>query len=129
MVGSNPASSPFEPNLKLEKREEEDMVNVNLFKQIVGSLSYVCNSMPDIDFSVSLVSKYMDEHKVSYMKAARRILRYQKRSINYAIMFPRDSESKEAMSNCYSDVDWCGDKEDRRSTTGYFFQVFGVSIS
>ncbi|CAI8612138.1 unnamed protein product [Vicia faba] len=27
------------------------------------------------------------------------------------------------------DIDWCGDKEDRRSTTDYFFQVFGGPIS
>ena len=33
------------------------------------------------------------------------------------------------MVTCYSDADWCGDKEDQRSATGYFFQVFGASIS
>jgi len=30
---------------------------------------------------------------------------------------------------CYSDLDWCGDKSDKRSTTGYFFKVFGAPIS
>lgn len=33
------------------------------------------------------------------------------------------------MINFYSDADWCADKEDRRSTTGYLFQVFGTLIS
>ena len=63
------------------------------------------------------------------MKAARRIMRYLIESTNYGILFRRDSESKEAMVTCYSDADWCGDKEDRRSTTGCFFQVFGAPIS
>ena len=62
------------------------------------------------------------------MKAARRILRYLKGSINYGILFRRDSEDKEAIVNYFSDVDWCGDKEDRRTTIEYFFQVFGASI-
>lgn len=46
----------------------------------------------------------MDEPKVSHMNTIRRILRYLKGSINYGIMFPRDSGSQEVMINCYSDV-------------------------
>ncbi|XP_050900603.1 secreted RxLR effector protein 161-like [Lathyrus oleraceus] len=71
----------------------------------------------------------MSEPMVSHMKAARRILRYLKGSINYGILFRRDSGSKKYMVTCYSDADWCGDKKDRRGTTGYFFQVFGTPIS
>ncbi|XP_058784529.1 secreted RxLR effector protein 161-like [Vicia villosa] len=63
------------------------------------------------------------------MKAATRILRYLKGSIDYEILFRRDSEGGEATVSCISDVGWCGDKGDRRSTNGYFFQVLGASIS
>src|ERR1051325_6785695 len=129
MDDSNPASSPFEPNVKLEKNGEEEKIDVTLFKQIVGSLRYLCNSRPDIGFGVGLVSRYMSEPTVSHMKAARKILRYLKGSINCGILFRRNSEDKEAIVNYFSDADWCGDKEDRRSTTGYFFQVFGSPIS
>lgn len=48
MDQSNPASSLVETNLKLEKHGKEDIVNEILFKQIVGSQRYVCNSRPDI---------------------------------------------------------------------------------
>ncbi|XP_058746893.1 secreted RxLR effector protein 161-like [Vicia villosa] len=125
----NPASSLIEPNVKLEKHGEEDKVNATLFKQIIGSLRYVCNSRPDIGFAVELVSRYMSEPRVLHMKAARRILIYLKGSINCGILFRQESGGKEAIVNYFSDVDWCGDKEDRRSTTGYFFQVFGAPIS
>lgn len=47
----NSASSPVEPNMKLEKNGEEDKVGVTLFKQIVGSLRYMCNNIPDIGFT------------------------------------------------------------------------------
>ncbi|XP_058776066.1 secreted RxLR effector protein 161-like [Vicia villosa] len=125
----NPASSPTETNLKLEKHGEEDKVDVTLFKQIIGFLRYVCNNRLDIGFRVVLMSRYMSEPRVSHMKAARRIIRYLKGSINYGVLFRRDSEGKEATVTCFLDVDWCGDKEDRRSTTGYLFQLFGAPIS
>lgn len=129
MVDSNLTSSPVEPNLKLKKHENEDKVDVTLFKQIVGSLRCVWKSRLDIGFSVGLVRRIMDESKVSHMKTVRRILRYLKWSINRGILFPRDSESKEDVINLYSNVDLCRDNEDWRSTHGYFFQVFGAPIS
>lgn len=94
MDDSTPASSPVKPNLKLEKHEEEDKVNATLFKQIIGSLIYVCNSQPDISFSIRLVSRYISEPRVSHMKAAMKILRYLRGLINYEILFLRNSESK-----------------------------------
>jgi hypothetical protein len=87
MDGSTPASSPIEPKLKLETHGEEDRVDTTLFKQIVGSMIYVCNSQSNIGFSVKLVSRYMSEPRVSHINAARRILRYLKGSINFGILF------------------------------------------
>jgi len=129
MLESNPAASPIEANLKLEKGGEEEKVDATLFKQIVGSLRYLCNSRPDIGFSVGLVSRYMDDPRISHMKAARRNLRYLKGTINYGIFSPASSDDNDAVITCYSNSDWCGDKSDRRSTTGYFFKVFGAPIS
>lgn len=56
ILDSNFATSPIEANLKLKKHGNEDKVDATLFKQIVCSLRYVCNSMPDIGFLVGLVS-------------------------------------------------------------------------
>lgn len=82
MLDSNPAATPIEVNLKLEKNGDNDKVDVTLFKQIIGSLRHVCNNRPDIGFSVGLVSKYMDEPIVSHTKATRRILRCLKGTLN-----------------------------------------------
>ena len=87
MLESNPASSPIEANLKLEKGGEEEKVDATLFKQIVGLLRYLCNNRPDIGFSVGLVSTYMDDPRIFHMKAERRIIRYLNGTINYIIFF------------------------------------------
>lgn len=60
---SNTASSPIEPNMKLDKHGEEDKIDVKFFKKLVGSMRYVCNSRPDIGFLVGWISRYMDEPK------------------------------------------------------------------
>jgi len=58
-----------------------------------------------------------------------RILRYLKGTVNYGIFFPASSDDNDTVITCYSDSDWCGNKSDRRSTTGYFFKVSSAPIS
>ncbi|CAL0313725.1 unnamed protein product [Lupinus luteus] len=65
----------------------------------------------------------------SHMIAAKRIMRYLKGTMNHGIMFPNQTEVSEPCFVGYSDSDWCGDKEDRESTSGYVFSMFGAPIS
>ncbi|MCH81362.1 copia-type polyprotein, partial [Trifolium medium] len=111
------AVTPMETNLKLEKNVDEDAVDPTLFKQIVGSLRYLCNSRPDICFAVGLISRFMEEPKQSHMKAATRVLRYVAGTQDFGILFPKSAMNAKSEIICYSDADWCGDKVDRRSTT------------
>lgn len=41
----------------------------------------------------------------------------------------RSSDQEEAFITCFSDVDWCGDKVDKRSTAGYLFKLYWALIS
>jgi len=54
----NLSSSPAETNVKLVMIEEEELVDPTLFKQIVGSLRYLCNSRPDIVYAVGIIMSY-----------------------------------------------------------------------
>lgn len=58
--------------------------------------------------------------------ALKRILRYLKGTVNYGILFSCNVES-----DCvgFSDADWAGDVNDRKSTSGYLFQLCGGAIS
>ncbi|CAJ2633216.1 unnamed protein product [Trifolium pratense] len=119
----------MEANLKLEKNQNEEAVDPTMFKQIVGCLRYLCNSRPDICFVVGLVSRFMEEPRKSHMNAARRVLRYIAGTLEFGILFPISARNAKPEIVCYSDADWCGDKIDRRSTTGYFFKFMNASIS
>ncbi|RZC15548.1 Copia protein isoform B [Glycine soja] len=110
MMSCNPASTPVEPGLKLVKDESEKSVDSTLFKQVVGSLRYLCNTRPDFSFVVSLISRFSNNPKASHWAVAKRILRYLRGTLSY-------------------DSDWCGDKVERKSTTSYLFKFLGTSIS
>ena len=60
------------------------------------------------------------------MGAVKRILRYLKGTPNHGLLY-----SKEGSKDCvgYSDADWAGDVEDRKSTSGYLFQISGAAVS
>ena len=56
----------------------------------------------------------------------KRIMRYLKGTTNLGVLY-----SKQESSKCvrYSDSDWKGDLDDRKSTCGYFFQIGGGPVS
>nr|KYP63920.1 hypothetical protein KK1_018507 [Cajanus cajan] len=71
------------------------MVNVTLFKQIVGSLRFLCNTRPDLAYNVHMISWFTEEPRTPLL-VAKRILRYVKKTLDFGILFPNDKMSVEA---------------------------------
>ena len=76
MMNCNSVSTPTEFGLKLTKDHEGKKVGNTLYKQIVGSLMYLTAPRLDIMYSVSLISRYMENPTESHLLAAKRIFRY-----------------------------------------------------
>jgi hypothetical protein len=60
MRDCNPVNTPTEFGLRLNKDHERKKVDNTLYKQIVSSLMYLIGTRPDIMYSVSLISRYME---------------------------------------------------------------------
>ena len=58
--------------------------------------------------------------------ATKRIMRYLKGMLNFGLLYSKDS-SKDCVG--YSDADWAGDIDDRKSMSGYKFQISGAAVS
>ena len=112
--------TPVNCGTKLSKFEEGELVDATLFKSLVGSLRYLTCTRPDILFGVGLVSRYMETPTTSHLKAAKRILRYIKGTIDFGLYYSTSNNFKLVG---YSDSDWAGDVDDRKSTTGFLFYM------
>ncbi|XP_050914575.1 uncharacterized mitochondrial protein AtMg00810-like [Lathyrus oleraceus] len=57
------AITPTETNHKLDSDVEGDEVDAITFKQLVGSLGYLCNTRPDTYYVVGMMSRFMNKPK------------------------------------------------------------------
>ncbi|XP_073220057.1 secreted RxLR effector protein 161-like [Cicer arietinum] len=129
MADCNPAVIPMEINAKLEIEMKEELTDSTLFKQTVGSLRYLCNTRSDISYSLGVVSRFMERPKLSHWLAVKRIMRYVQSKIGHGIMFATNLKHENEDLVGYSDSDWCGDKNDRRNTSGYVFKFMKSPIA
>jgi hypothetical protein len=93
------------------------------YSSTIGSLMYavVC-TRPDIAHAVGVVSRYMENPGNEHWEAVKWILRYLRSTATHALCFV----GSYTVLKGYVDSDMAGDKDTRRSTTGYVFTIGGV---
>jgi len=125
MSNCKPVNTPLEVGKKLEK--STSVPNENLpFQNIIGSLMYLAVwTRPDISYSTSFLSQFNTCYDEEHYKAAKRVLRYLKGTMDYCLFFSNDQLDLEG----FVDADWGGDISDRKSYTGYVFKLSGSAVS
>src|SRR3954469_19267405 len=88
MEHCNTSITPTEARLQLSKSEDEQDVDPTQYRRLIGSLRYLCNTRPDLAFSVGIASRFMERPKISHMAVVKRILRYIKGTLGCGILFP-----------------------------------------
>lgn len=61
MSNCNAVVTPLDTGAKLRKDTNDEFVSETLYRQIIGSLRYICNTRPNICLSVGLLSKFMEK--------------------------------------------------------------------
>eukprot|EP00253_Pinus_taeda_P013652 PITA_13652 len=85
-----------------------------------GKLLYLTHTRPDLSFAVGLVARFLQTPRESHWKAAKRILRYVRGTIQFGIHY---SAKATPLLVGFNDSDWAGDPDDRKSTAGYVFTL------
>src|SRR4051812_33873228 len=67
MEHCNDVITPDGPMLQLSKNEDEKEANQTQYKRLIGSLLYLSNVQPNLAFSVSIASRFMERLNVSYL--------------------------------------------------------------
>uniref|UniRef100_A0A2N9IZW0 Integrase catalytic domain-containing protein n=1 Tax=Fagus sylvatica TaxID=28930 RepID=A0A2N9IZW0_FAGSY len=115
MMDSKPAKTPSCPNTRLSLHEGDPLPDPHAYRSLVGALHYLTFTRPDISFSIHQVCQYMSAPTTIHFAAAKRILRYLRGTLFHGIAFHPGPLTLSA----YTDADWAGDPDDRRSTSGY----------
>ncbi|XP_050902735.1 uncharacterized mitochondrial protein AtMg00810-like [Lathyrus oleraceus] len=118
MDDTNLVGTPMECGSKLSKHENGEIMDPTLYKSLVGSLRYLTSTRPNILYVVGFVSRYMEAPTTTHFKAEKRIIRYIKGITNFDLHY-YSYNNYEIID--YSDSDWSGDLDDRKSTTGFMF--------
>ncbi|KAL5794737.1 hypothetical protein ACOSP7_003331 [Xanthoceras sorbifolium] len=118
MDDCKPINTPVEYEIKLSKHDKGESIDPTFLKSLVGSLRNLTCTRPDILHAVGLVSRYMEDPTTTHFKAAKRILRYIKGTLDFGLFY---SISNDYKLIGYSDSDWGGDVDDRKSTSGFVF--------
>ena len=127
MAESKAVETPSDPSMKLTKKtENEEEFNKVKYQSAVGSLLYLSTrTRPDIAYAVGNSARYCSEPTNSHWCAVKRILRYLRGTTDLGLLYRPDNTNL-----CgYSDADWAGDINDRKSTSGYVFIMSGSAIS
>ncbi|KAK1666544.1 hypothetical protein QYE76_054703 [Lolium multiflorum] len=86
------------------------------YRSLVGGLQYLTITRPDVSYAVNRVCQYLHAPRTSHWSAVKRILRYVSLTASYGLLLqPAPSSALSA----FSDADWAGNPNDRRSTGGY----------
>ncbi|TYK14596.1 Retrovirus-related Pol polyprotein from transposon TNT 1-94 [Cucumis melo var. makuwa] len=97
------------------------------YASIVGSLLYAQTcTRPDISFAVSMLGRYQSNLGMDHWKAAKKVLRYLQGTKDYMLTYKR-SDHLEVIG--YSDLDFVGCVDSRKSTFGYLFLLAEGAIS
>ncbi|GJS34150.1 putative ribonuclease H-like domain-containing protein [Tanacetum coccineum] len=109
------ASTPMETHKPLLKDADCEDVDENLYRSMIGSLTYTTSSRPDIMFVVCACARFQVNLKVSYLYVVKRIFRYLKGQPKLGLWYPKDLPFDLVT---YTDSDYAGASLDRKFTTG-----------
>ena len=118
MSECNPSHTPLGSRCKFEK-ESHSRVNPTTYQSLMGSLRYLTHTRLDLMFSVGYLTRYMENPMTEHMSAVKRILRYVKGTLDLGLVYEKNEAGIKIVG--YSDSDYAGDLDDRKSTTGMAF--------
>ncbi|KAM0063403.1 putative RNA-directed DNA polymerase [Helianthus debilis subsp. tardiflorus] len=117
LADCRPLSTPVSSGRQLSRHTGDPLSDPTMYRSTVGALQYLVLTRPEIAYAISKVSQFLQTPTDRHWVAVKRILRYLKGTISHGLCIRR---STCVDLHAYSDADWAGCPDDRRSTTGYY---------
>ena len=122
LLKTRPVDTPMDPGtckvLMLLPTDSSTPKTVNMYQQIVGALMWLLRTRPDMQFTIQLLSRYLQCATQTHIDIALgRPMKYLAGTINHGIVF--DPGSDEWVLWGASDADLAGDLNSARSTVAH----------
>ncbi|MFS8010596.1 putative RNA-directed DNA polymerase [Helianthus anomalus] len=116
MTACKPCTTPVDLSAKLSATEGALFDDPTLYRSLAGALQYLTFTRPDISYAVQQVCLFMHEPREPHFAFMKHIFRYLQGTMDYGIRIVK-CDSHDLIA--YSDADWGGCPDSRRSTSGY----------
>lgn len=118
METSRGVPTPMLPAEKLSLNDGDPLSpeDTTRYRSVVGALQYLSFTRPDISFAVNRVCQYLAAPTTTHWVAVKRILLYLHATADQGLCI---NKSGSLLLTGFSDADWAGNPDDRRSTGGY----------
>jgi hypothetical protein len=126
LLGAKPAKTPLDNSVKLHQDTTQPYKDIAGYRRLVGKLLYLTTTRPDIAFVTQQLSQFLSSPTQTHYDTACRVVRYLKGSPGRGLLFRRDAQLQLLG---FTDADWAGCLDTRRSTSGYCFFLGSSLIS
>nr|XP_020152324.2 uncharacterized mitochondrial protein AtMg00810-like [Aegilops tauschii subsp. strangulata] len=116
MLNCKPAPTPVDTKAKLSIKDGSPASDAVFYRSIVGALQYLTLTRPEIQYAVQQVCLHIHVPRDVHWAAVKRILRYICGAMDLGVTL---HASADTALTAYSDADWSGCPDTRRSTSGY----------
>jgi hypothetical protein len=116
MADCKPCTTPVDLHGKLAVDSGAPVQDASQFQSIAGALQYLTFTQSDIAYTVHQICLHMHDPREPHLTAMKRILCYLQVTPDYGLLLRHSSSSDLIV---YTDADWAGCLDTRRSTSGY----------
>ncbi len=132
MEQCKPVNVPIVKGTKLSEElcantpEEKGRMEGIPYSSALGCLMYAMSfTRPDLSHAIGILSRYQKNPGEEHWKQIKYVLRYVRGTMDYSLCFNGHNLQLQG----YTDADWQGDPDDRKSTSGNIFTLAGGAIS
>jgi hypothetical protein len=113
MTNCKPCSTPVDAKGKLSA-DGEKLADPKHYRSLAGALQYLTITRPDLAFAVQQLCLHMHDPRVPHQALLKRVLRYVRGTRDMGLCL---RSSTDLSITAYSDDDWAGCPDTRRSTS------------
>jgi histone deacetylase 1/2 len=126
MSNCKSATTPIDTKPKVSSSTGVEVPDASFYRSIAGALQYLTLTRPDIAYTVGQICLHMHSPRDVHWNLVKRLLRYIKGTSGHGLVLHASSTTDIA---AYSDADWAGCPDTRRSTSGFCVYLGSSLIS